>query len=220
MRTVSRTARGADARDPAGGRAVSPARRVAEWLLLVFAICTLAVALVGTGSDDVFAGSSGATATASGISTLGPLAANAPNNRLGTAALDLGAGDAAQRVVDVTNTSRRALRAVMLRTIASPSSRLDTDRVNGLHLVLDRCSVPWTESGGPGTGRPYAYACRATTTVVLGSRPVVIGETALPALALGPGAHNYLRATLVLAGSVPALEGQFSTIHYTFRAVT
>jgi hypothetical protein len=180
----------------------------------------LVLALGWTGADGVFGGTSRATAAASGISTLGPLAANAPNNRLGTAALDLGAGDAAQRVVDVTNTSRRALRAVTLRTVASPSSRLDTDRVNGLHLVVDRCSVPWTESGGPGTGRPYAYACRATTTVVLGSRPVVMGETALPALALGPGAHNYLRATLVLAGSVPTLEGQFSTIHYTFRAVT
>lgn len=201
-------------------RPVSPARRVAEWLLLVFAITTLVLALVGTVTGDVFPGSSGATATASGISTLGPIAVNAPNNRLGTAALDLGAGDAAERVVEVTNTGRDPLRAVTVSTVASPSSRLDTDRVDGLQLVVDRCSVPWTESGGPSTGRPYSYTCSGATAVVLGSRPVIVPETVLPGLALDSAAHNYLRVTLTLATSAPRLEGQFSTIHYTFHAVT
>src|SRR5581483_7207759 len=170
-------------RETGDARPVSAARRIAEWILLGFAACSLALALVGTRAEEVFAGSTRATATASGISTLGPVAVNAPNDRLGTAALDLAPGDAAERVVDVTNTGRRALQAVTLRTVASPSSHLDTDRVNGLQLVVDRCSVPWTESGGP-------------------------------------DAHNYLRVTLRLAGSVPSLEGQFSTIHYTFRAVS
>ena len=101
-----------------------------------------------------------------------------------------------------------------------PSSHLDTDRVNGLQVVVDRCSVPWTESGGPGTGAPYSYSCSGTTTIVLGSRPVVMAETTLPGLALDPAVHNYLRVTLTLAGSVPSLQGQFSTIHYTFRAVS
>jgi len=220
MRTVSRTARGAAPRETGDARPVSAARRIAEWILLGFAACSLALALVGTRAEEVFAGSTRATATASGISTLGPVAVNAPNDRLGTAAVDLAAGDAAERVVDVTNTGRRALQAVTLRTVASPSSHLDTDRVNGLQLVVDRCSVPWTESGGPDTGTPYSYTCGGTTTIVLGSRPVVIAETTLPGLALGPGAHNYLRVTLRLAGSVPSLEGQFSTIHYTFRAVS
>ena len=56
-----------------------------------------------------------------------------------------------------------------LSTTFSPSSVLNTDATNGLHLAIDACSVPWSESG---TFYEWTYTCSGTTTTVLSNRAI------------------------------------------------
>ncbi len=99
-----------------------------------------------------------------------------------------------------------------LTTTASPSSLLDTDTVNGLMMTIDRCSVAWTESAFP-----YTYTCSGTTTSVRTNTPVVGTNLALGNLTVTATAVNNLRVTLTLPSTAGnALQGQSSTINYTF----
>jgi hypothetical protein len=117
--------------------------------------------------------------------------------------------------VDLKNTGNLALASITLSTSASPSSLLDTDTTNGLQMVIDRCSVAWTESGGP----PYTYTCGGTTSSVLASAPVIGTNLALSNLTLTAGTDNFVRVTLTLPSAAPnTLQGQSSTISYAFTA--
>ena len=194
-------------------------RWLADSVLLTVAVATLALAVLGTGGAAVFSLSERSAGASSGFASIGPISADAPGNRLGVGAVGLSSGDAAQRVVDIRNTGTVRLRLVTLTTNASPSSRLDTDRVNGLQLVMDRCPVPWTEHRNVLARGALGYTCNAATVTVLTSRPVIQNTVALANLNAAPGAHNYLRVTLTFPRNAPsALQGQFSTIRYTFAA--
>lgn len=94
---------------------------------------------------------------------------------------------------------------------------LDTDATNGLQLAIDRCSVPWTESG---TSPAFTYTCSGTTSTVLATRPVIGSNLALSNLsALTAGATDHLRVTLSFPSSAGnTFQGVSSAITYTFTA--
>src|SRR5207302_7761454 len=126
------------------------------------------------------------------------------------------AGATLQRAVDVVNSgtiSSDNLSSIQLTTTASPSSALDTDATNGLQMVIDKCSVAWTESGPP-----YTYTCGGTTSSVLASRAVIGSGIALSNLSsLTTAQTDHLRVTLTLPASAPnSLQGQASTVSYNF----
>ena len=139
-------------------------------------------------------------------------------NRLTVGATNLVPGDTIQRAVDITNNGSAgtsSVGSVSLTTTASPSSLLDTDTTNGLQMVVDKCSVAWTESGPP-----YTYTCGGTTTSVLASRAVIGNSIALSNMSsITAGNTDHLRVTLTLpAVASNTLQGQSSTLSYVFTA--
>jgi spore coat-associated protein N len=190
-----------------------------ETILLAVAVATLALAVLGVGGTAVFTLSERNAGASSAFAALGPLSVNTPANRLGVAAAGLSPGALVQRVVDIRNTGTARLARLTLTTTASPRSRLDTDRVNGLQLRIERCPVPWIEHRSV-IDRALTYACPAPVATVLASRPVVQTLVPLAGVNGAPGAHNYLRVILTFPRNAPrALQGQFSTLHYTFIAI-
>jgi spore coat-associated protein N len=118
-------------------------------------------------------------------------------------------GDTLQRSFDLTSDSSQ----VTLTTTASPSTKLDTDATNGLQMVIQRCSVAWTESGPP-----YTYTCGGSTSTVLAGRQVIGTDLALAGLT-GGGTTDHLRLTLTLpAGADNTFQNLSSTITYAFTA--
>ena len=139
-------------------------------------------------------------------------------NRLTVGATNLVPGDTIQRAVDITNNGSAgtsSVGSVSLTTTASPSSQLDQDTTNGLQMVVDKCSVAWTESGPP-----YTYTCGGTTTSVLASRAVIGNTIALSNMSsITAGNTDHLRVTLTLpAAAGNTLQGQSSTLSYVFTA--
>src|SRR5580765_3021548 len=125
----------------------------------------------------------------------------------------LGPGDTIQRSVDLINSGSLDLASVTLTTTAAPSSLLDTDATNGLQMVIDKCSVAWTESGPP-----YTYTCSGSTSTVLASRAVIGSTLALSNLgSTTAGVTDHLRVTLTLPGAAGnTFQNQSSTISYAF----
>jgi hypothetical protein len=176
----------------------------------------VAASLVGIGAFAVFTDTASVSqATSSGSVTLAGISTNGANNRLSVGASNIAAGDTIQRAVTIRNAGTIALASVTLTTSATTSSLLDTDTTNGLQMVLERCSVAWTETGGP----PYTYTCGGTSSTVLASAPVVGTNLTLSNLALGAGVDNFVRVTLTLPSTAPnTLQGQSSVIQYAFTA--
>jgi hypothetical protein len=139
-------------------------------------------------------------------------------NRMTVGATNLVPGDTIQRVVDINNNGSAgtsSVGSIALTTTAPTSSLLDTDTTNGLQMVIDKCSVAWTESGPP-----YTYTCGGTTTAVLATRAVIGANMALSNMsAITAGNTDHLRVTLTLpAGAGNTLQGQSSTLNYVFTA--
>jgi hypothetical protein len=140
-------------------------------------------------------------------------ATGASTNRLNVNASAIAPGDTIQRSVALINQGTLDLASVTLTTTASPSSLLDTDSTNGLQMVIDRCSVAWTESGPP-----YTYTCGGSTSTVLASRAVIGSGLSLSNLtATTAGNTDHLRVTLTFpSGAGNTLQNQSSTISYAF----
>lgn len=189
---------------------------LASKLVLSVALIMVAASIVGIGAFAVFTDTvSVSQATSSGSVTLASINANAVNNRLSIGASNIAAGDTIQRAVTVRNTGTIPLSAVTLTTTATTSSLLNTDTTNGLQMVIDKCSVAWTESGGPA----YTYTCGGTTSSVLASVPVVGTNLSLANISLGSGVDNFLRVTLTLPSAAPnTLQSQSSVMQYAFTA--
>ena len=197
-------------------RRIRPRRSVGTKLLLSISLVTVAAALVGMGAFAVFTNSATVSQTnTTGTVTLSPISTNGTNNRLSVGASGLAAGDTVQRSVDVKNTGSLTLASVTLTTTATTSSLLDTDTTNGLQMVIDKCSVAWTETGGP----PYTYTCGGTTSSVLASAPVIGTNLTLSNITLTAGTDNFVRVTLTLPSAAPnTLQGLTSVIQYAFTA--
>ena len=158
--------------------------------------------------------------TASGTVAIVLGATGAVTNRLNIGATGLAAGDSLQRTVDLINSGDLALASITLGTSAVTSSVLDTDLTKGLHMVIDECSVPWTETV---VGSGFTYACGGSAQTMLASTPVIgsaIDLSALfPAASLTPGSVDHLRVTLTLPQVADnTFMGKTSTISYIFTA--
>jgi spore coat-associated protein N len=183
-------------------------------LLATIAIVGAAASIAGLGTYATFTSTTSQSHTvSSGTVTIALGATGAATNRLNIGATALAPGDTIQRSVDLTNSGSLDLASITLTTTASPSSLLDTDTTNGLQMVIDKCSVAWTESGPP-----YTYTCSGTNTNVVASRPVIGNNVTLPGLgALTNGGTDHLKVTLTLpSGAGNTLQNQSSTITYAF----
>jgi hypothetical protein len=191
----------------------SSVRRCALSAALVLLAAAL---LVVEGIDAGFtaSSSSGASSVSTGMVDLAAGAAG-PANRLTVDATGIVPGDRIERVVDVTNGGSLNLSGVALTTTAQPSSALDTDTTHGLEVSIQRCSVPWTETG-PAPG--YVYGCGGTTTAVLAPRPVIVAGAALSGLtSTTVGATDHLRVVLTLPATAgDSLQGLSSRLQFTF----
>jgi predicted ribosomally synthesized peptide with SipW-like signal peptide len=183
-------------------------------LLATVALLGAAASIAGLGTYATFTSTASQSHTiASGTVTIALGATGASTNRLNIGASGLAPGDTIQRSVDLINSGSLDLVSVTLTTTASPSSLLDTDATNGLQMVIDKCSVAWTESGPP-----YTYTCGGTTSSVIASRAVIGSNLAMSNLgATTAGATDHLRVTLTLPSAAGnTLQNQSSTISYAF----
>jgi len=177
-------------------------------IVLSIAIVGAAAGIAGLGTFATFTSSTSATHTIAS----GTLSLTAPFSRLGTGASPIAAGDTMQRAIDLSYAGSIAFSTVTLTTSASPSSLLDTDATNGLQMVIDKCSVAWTESGPP-----YTYTCGGSTSSVLASRALIGTDLALTNLTLTAGATDHLRATITFPSAAGnTFQNQSSTLSYAF----
>jgi len=176
----------------------------------------LGAALAGTGALATWTATTSASNTlAAGTVQVALGNTGAQTNRLTVNASGLVPGDTVQRSFDLTNTGSQNLASVALTTTASPSSLLDTDTTNGLQMVIDRCSVAWTESG---SSPAFTYSCSGSTTTIITSRAVIQSSLSMAGLnALTAAGTDHLRLTLTFPSSAGAtFQGLSSTITYSF----
>lgn len=188
----------------------SPTRK----LLASVAVLGAAASIAGLGTFATFTSSTSASHTvSSGTVTIALGATGAATNRLTVGASAIAPGDTIQRSVDLIDSGTIDLASITLTTTATSSSLLDTDATNGLQMVIDKCSNPWTESGPP-----YTYTCSGATSSVLASRAVIGNTLALLNLgSLTAGTTDHLRVTLTLPSAAGnTLQNQSSTISYAF----
>jgi predicted ribosomally synthesized peptide with SipW-like signal peptide len=190
----------------------SPTRK----LLASLAVLGAAASIAGLGTFATFTSTTSASHTvSSGTVTIALGATGASTNRLTVGASAIAPGDTIQRSVDLIDSGSIDLASITLTTTATSSSLLDTDTTNGLQMVIDKCSVAWTEAGPP-----YTYTCSGSTSSVLASQPVVGSNAALSNLTLTAGATDHLRVTVTLPGTAGnSLQNLSSTIAYTFTGV-
>jgi hypothetical protein len=191
---------------------LSTAGRFLTGLALILLACFLA----GWGAFASFTSTSAASeSVASGTVTIALGTTGASTNRLDVDADGLAPGDSFERGFDLRNLGSLQLDAISLTTTATASSLLDTDATDGLQIEIDRCSVPWTESGA---SPAFVYSCPGAVSSVLAENPVIQTDVPLSNLSsLAPGATDHLLLTAALpmtAGN--NLQGQSSTIDYAF----
>ena len=113
-----------------------------------FAVVGVASAVAGLGTFATFTSSTSAsTSVATGTVVIALGATDTSTNQLNINATTVAAGDTMQRSVTLSNTGTIDLSGVTLTTTASPSSLLDTDVTDGLQMLIEKCSVAWTEAG-------------------------------------------------------------------------
>ena len=180
-------------------------------------------ALVATASMArlfTFATFTSATSASSSAASGTVVIALGGSNRLTVNASGLVPTDTIQRGVDLSNTGTQNLVSLTLTVAATSSSLLDTDATNGLQMLIDRCTVAWTEAGN-GTTTPYTYTCSGSIQTVVLSAAVVGSNISLSSqvtpAALTAGGTDHLRVTLTLPSTAPnTMQGLTSTLQYTF----
>lgn len=191
-------------------------RRLRRKVLLPLGGFALGAIAAGTGALATWTATTSASNTvAAGTVSVALGSTGASTNRLTVNASGLVPGDTVQRSFNLTNTGSQDLASVALTTTASPSSLLDTDTTNGLQMVIDRCSVAWTEAG---SSPAFTYTCGGSTTTITSSRPVIQSALTMSGLgALTAGATDYLRLTLTFPSTAGAsFQGLSSTLTYSF----
>lgn len=187
---------------------------------------TTAAKLVGT------AGVLGVAATIAGLSTFGGFTDSTTpvDTRVDSAVLSINVADAGEGLsmpfggglilagdsrnfrVDLVNDGNAALSSVTLGSRATASSILDTDKVNGLQLQVQSCSVAWAVSGN-------VYSCGGVTKSYY-SGPIVTAGAALSgssSLPVGGVDHLLLTASLPASASGDAFENATSSLEFVFN---
>jgi len=192
-----------------------PSKRSTKILLSAAAVFTSA-AIAGIGTYATFTNTASQShSVTTGTVTIALGATGASTNRLNVNATGVAPGDTMQRSFDLSNTGSLNLASVTLTSTASPSSVLDTDATNGLQMVIDRCSVAWTEAG---SSPAFTYTCSGTTSSVVASRAVIGSTIAMSNLtSTTAGNTDHLRLTLTLPTSADnTFQNKTSTISYAF----
>jgi predicted ribosomally synthesized peptide with SipW-like signal peptide len=185
-------------------------------VLLSLLLVLLAFLLVGLGAYATFTSTTSQShSVTTGTVTIALGATGASTNRLNVNASGVAPGDTIQRSFDLIDQGSLNLASITLTTTATASSLLDTDATNGLQMVIDRCSLAWTEAG---TAPAYTYTCSGTTSSVLASRALIGSNLALSNLgALTAGATDHLHMTLTLPASADnTFQNLTSTIQFSF----
>ncbi len=183
-------------------------------LLASLAVLGAAAGLAGLGTYATFTSSASASQTISSGTVVISLGAVGPANRLTVGASNVAAGDTIQRAFDLSNSGNVDLASFTFSSSAGTSSALDTDATNGLQMVIQKCSVAWTESGPP-----YTYTCGGSTSSVVASRAVIGNNISMSNVSdlLTNGTTDHLMMTLTLpSGAGNTLQNLSSTITYTF----
>jgi spore coat-associated protein N len=199
-------------KDPAMTR---PRFEPRDRLLLSIALILIAVSLAGVGAFATFTSTASVSQSVStGTVTIGLGDTGTADNRLDVAATGVVPGDTIQRAVKVSNTGNQDFASISLTTTATTSSLLDTDASNGLQMVVERCSVAWTESG---SAPAYTYSCSGTTSTVVSSRAIIGSGVTFGNVLLTAGSTNHLRVTVSLPSTAGnSLQGLTSVISYAF----
>lgn len=187
-------------------------------VLLSISALGVTAGIAGLGTFATFTSTTSASQTAtSGTMTIALGATGASTNRLTVNATGLVPGDTVQRSFDLSNTGSGAFSAVAMTSTASPTSLLDSDATNGLQMVVDRCSVAWTESG---VSPAFTYTCSGVTTTIIASRAIIGSNLNMAGLsALTSGGTDRLRLTLTLPSTAGnTFQGITSTVTYAFTA--
>ena len=184
---------------------------------ITVALLGTAAGIAGLGTFGSFTSTTSASRTdASGTVVVALGATGAVTNRLNVNSALLVPGDTVQRTVDLKNTGNQDFGSVTMTTAATASSLLNTDTTNGLQMLVERCSVPWTEAG---TTPAFTYTCSGTTTTVVASRAVVGSALAMSNLSLVAGATNNLRVKLTFPTTADnTFQNLTSSFTYTFDA--
>ena len=116
-------------------------------------------------------------------------------------------GDSVTTNVNLINKGTAPLASVLLNTtVTSPATVLTTDKVNGLQLSIQSCSVAWTGSTCTGTPR----------TVVPAGSAVGMINLANP-FSLAAGATDYLSVTISLPATADnTFQGKTASLSLVF----
>ena len=122
------------------------------------------------------------------------------------------AGDVESSPIDLVNDGTAALSELRLGSVATDSSVLDTDRVNGLQLAVESCSEAWDAVDGD-------WVCGGTTTRHY-TGPIVTDVALRGGAALAPGGTEHLLLTAALPSTTTAdlVEGATSSLDFVFSA--
>jgi len=176
-----------------------------------------AASVAGLGTFGTFTSTTSASeSVASGTVAIALGTAGSATNRLTVGASGLVPGDTLERAVKLSNTGTQALAGITLTSSATTSSLLDTDTTNGLQMVVQSCSVAWTEGG---TAPAYTYTCSGTTTSVLTTRPVIQSNVTMPGLnSIASGGSDFLLFSLTFPTVAPnTLQSQSSVLQFSFN---
>jgi spore coat-associated protein N len=193
-------------------------------VLASLALIGTAAGVAGLGTYGAFVSTTEAqTKVGSGTVILALGAAGGAENRLNLAANGLVAGDTVQRAVKLSNAGTEDFAAITLATKAVPAAegaalpKLVTDRTHGLKLLIQSCSVAWTETG---TSPAFSYECEGETKTILENQAVMLkAPVDLNLKALAAHQSDYLRVTMTLPGTADkTFAGQDSGIGFTFTA--
>ena len=230
LRIIWSSKRNADEGNPADPAPRRRKRSKTKKILLSLSALGAAAAMAGLGTFAAYTSTTSSSATVTTGVVHIALAADGTGNRIDVAATGVLPGDTVARAVDLTSTSTDALASVKLTTTAPvTSSTLNTDATNGLQLLIQKCTVAWTETANTAPQTGYSYTCSGTTTTVLGSAstPVIQTATAFSGLAATAGPGNITTTTdhLVITMTLPAgtiesqvAQGSQSVIVFTFNA--
>jgi hypothetical protein len=120
------------------------------------------------------------------------------------------AGDVESSPIDLVNDGTAALSELRLGSVATDSSVLDTDRVDGLQLAVDSCSEAWAPVHDD-------WVCGGTTTRHY-TGPIVTDVALRDAASLAPGGTDHLLLTASLPSTTTAdlVEGATSSLDFVF----
>jgi predicted ribosomally synthesized peptide with SipW-like signal peptide len=118
-------------------------------------------------------------------------------------------GASVTRALNLVNDGDSALSAIRLATVATTSSIMDTDRVNGLQTTVQSCSVAWASD----------LTCAGDVRTLLGSGAVVRDSELADPASLAAGVTDHLAVTVSLPVSAgDAFKEKSSELSLTFTA--